>query len=459
MDFSLDDNNWEADRKTEILNRKLFNEEQIEIKKKSHKRCRSLESKKSTFECNVPKKLLKQTKNSSFPKENEGTIKILDHYPKPKVKKKKFKSKNNQINKTEECKLVIPIQNEPSRYKYDLDHKTNDKNKKTKSNKNNNVLPVNRKKILKSKAKKKFSKKYLSVTDDLEKNEEETNVDINVKRLKQTSPIKSLPNIEKLKKILTSASKPNITPKSELNEMKKNVTKSGTFILEKEKRNLFSSALKENAMERLKAAKFRYINEKLYTSNSKQALEFFKSDPDAFQLYHDGFNSQVSKWPLNPVDVIIQDIQKRPKSHVIADFGCGNAKIAQVFPDRVVHSFDLFSMNKYVTACNMANVPLDKESVHIAVFCLALMGTNINDYLHEAHRVLKPNGILKVAEVTSRIDNIDKFIDDINQFGFFNIHKDISHKMFIFLDFKKIKREKNRKAPIISLKPCLYKKR
>ena len=34
-------------------------------------------------------------------------------------------------------------------------------------------------------------------------------------------------------------------------------------------------------------------------------------------------------------------------------------------------------------------VPLTSASVDVAVFCLSLMGTNLVDFLREAHRVLK----------------------------------------------------------------------
>lgn len=37
----------------------------------------------------------------------------------------------------------------------------------------------------------------------------------------------------------------------------------------------------------------------------------------------------------------------------------------------------------------MAHVPLENESVDVAVFCLSLMGTNLQDYILEANRVLK----------------------------------------------------------------------
>lgn len=37
----------------------------------------------------------------------------------------------------------------------------------------------------------------------------------------------------------------------------------------------------------------------------------------------------------------------------------------------------------------MKNVPLNPQSCDIVVFCLSLMGTNVADFLCEAHRVLR----------------------------------------------------------------------
>jgi ribosomal RNA-processing protein 8 len=61
-----------------------------------------------------------------------------------------------------------------------------------------------------------------------------------------------------------------------------------------------------------------------------------------------------------------------------------------------------------VTACDMASVPLKSKTVDMAVFCLSLMGTNLADFLNEAHCVLKDVGILKIAEVRSRFESTDK---------------------------------------------------
>ena len=57
-----------------------------------------------------------------------------------------------------------------------------------------------------------------------------------------------------------------------------------------------------------------------------------------------------------------------------------------------VHSFDHVAVNDSVTACDIADVPIDDGELDVAVFCLSLMGSNFTDYLKEAHRTLKLDG-------------------------------------------------------------------
>ncbi|KAL3278269.1 hypothetical protein HHI36_013604 [Cryptolaemus montrouzieri] len=212
-------------------------------------------------------------------------------------------------------------------------------------------------------------------------------------------------------------------------------------------------------MEKLKVSRFRYLNEQMYSLESKDAQNLFINDPDSFEAYHEGYRKQVSRWPINPIDVIIKSIRKMPKSYVVADFGCGDAKLSREVEQKV-HSFDLVAANEDVTACDMAHVPLKKDSVDVVVFCLSLMGTNLHDYLREANRVLKIGGVMKIAEVESRFDDVDNFIKGVQLFGFQNIFKDFSHDIFYFIDFKKeMNIKKTRKLPTLSLHPCLYKKR
>jgi hypothetical protein len=48
-------------------------------------------------------------------------------------------------------------------------------------------------------------------------------------------------------------------------------------------------------------------------------------------------------------------VNSLPRSLIIGDFGCGEAKLAQSVKHKV-HSFDLVAPNKHVVACDIANV-------------------------------------------------------------------------------------------------------
>jgi len=134
----------------------------------------------------------------------------------------------------------------------------------------------------------------------------------------------------------------------------------------------------------------------------------------------------VESWPQNPVDLFIEFLTNScPPEAVVADFGCGEAKIAATVHDKVraIHSFDLVAANKFITACDISHVPLGDESIDIAIFCLSLMGTNFLDFVREAHRVLKSGGSLKIAEVISRFTDVGAFIKALNDVGFKLISK------------------------------------
>lgn len=219
-----------------------------------------------------------------------------------------------------------------------------------------------------------------------------------------------------------------------------------------------SSALRSRMEQRLESARFRYINEVLYTTTSGDAKRMFRQDPEAFGIYHRGFTAQVQRWPANPVDAIIAYIRHKPVSLVVADFGCGDCKIASSVKNKV-HSFDLAPICDLVTVCDMANVPLDDATVDIAVFCLSLMGTNLGDFLSEANRVLVMGGALKIAEVASRFENVRSFMGALANLGFKLVTKDTENSHFYLFEFVKTgEAPKNVKAGL-ELRPCVYKKR
>ncbi len=211
---------------------------------------------------------------------------------------------------------------------------------------------------------------------------------------------------------------------------------------------------------KLISARFRHINETLYTTPSTHASSLFSSNPEAFASYHAGFRAQVASWPQNPVEIFVQEIKARgavagPKSQqqlfkdqkkgggkkgkgnlaasaltdvgvkldplprsgaakacTILDLGCGDASLqASLLPYATSLKFDLHSFDlsrgdtpnaKLITVCDIAHLPLEDGSADVALFCLALMGTNWTDFVREAARVVRVGGECWVGEVRSR---------------------------------------------------------
>ncbi len=243
--------------------------------------------------------------------------------------------------------------------------------------------------------------------------------------------------------------------------------------------------------ERLEGAQFRWINELLYNSTGKKALKYVRENPKEFGEYHTAYNRITSEnWPNSPLRHIItslkSDIMLNDRNNlVIADFGCGDAKLAQFLEKETkgkgkgkgkrsrkslenrsikVHSFDLHALNSYVEACDMSSVPLKDGSVDVAVFCLSLMGTNYCEYLKEAHRVLLGNGLLKIAEVRSRILSLNRFKTLLHRLGFDVLDVGVKNSHFLFFDAIKSPNRNCRPlwddfVPSQVLAPCVYKKR
>ena len=197
--------------------------------------------------------------------------------------------------------------------------------------------------------------------------------------------------------------------------------------------------LQAKMRDKLTAARFRHLNQTLYTTPSSAALDLFSSSPDLFAEYHAGFLQQVrDSWPENPVEAYIRDIKMRGElpskngkdrgtvmislprrktgSCTIADLGCGDAPIARACQSQSrslnlkIHSFDLHASNALVTRADVADLPLRDGEADIAIFCLSLMGTNWISFVEEAWRILRGDGKgeVWVAEVKSRFGRVKR---------------------------------------------------
>ncbi|XP_015117995.1 ribosomal RNA-processing protein 8 [Diachasma alloeum] len=441
--ISLSNSDWEKSEVGDSLSKQLFTKTNSQKKRKNRDK-KKLKNSKSPQQNTAPtdpakdqilslKKNLQvinqKTLNSKIDKNVHSTKKSTKKNP---AESKKQATTNKQFFKSLKQKSLSSNPNE--RPKSKKPKFSPEKNSQSSQN------PSKSPKKLKPK-----SKKNKRNAD--ERNEQRSISKPNLsKKLKPENKQESKRKIVRLN--LSGKTKINVTKLAHLLEVK------NKGVVEK------PQSLRERMVAQLRASRFRYLNEELYKNDSTVSKQMFKEDPEAFKAYHDGYQRQVNQWPVNPLDVIITAVKKMPKDWIIADFGCGEARLAASVSQKV-HSIDLVALNDRVTACDMAHTPLLIGGVNVVVFCLSLMGTNLNDYLREANRVLKKEGILKIAEVESRFDNIEEFINLLASFGFKNTWKDLSHNLFYFMDFKKISEVtmKNQKLPQLTLKPCLYKKR
>jgi len=151
------------------------------------------------------------------------------------------------------------------------------------------------------------------------------------------------------------------------------------------------------------------------TTNGQLLLQ---ENPQEWPHHHTLYQESRKDSAVIPYEEMIRWCQQR-SDYTIGDFGCGEAKLAEAVSDRhTVYSFDHIAINDNAIACDMAHVPLDDETLDVAIFSLSLMGSNFTDYLQEAYRTLKLDGQLHIIESTSRFSDAGQFRTDLEALGF-----------------------------------------
>jgi hypothetical protein len=141
-------------------------------------------------------------------------------------------------------------------------------------------------------------------------------------------------------------------------------------------------------------------------------------NPEELAQYHTLYRAARKNWAVVPYEEMIRWCQQRT-GYVIGDFGCGEAKLAEAVSDRhTVHSFDHVAVNNDVVACDMAHVPLDDETLYVAIFSLSLMRSNFTDYIREVYRTVKLDGQLHILEATECFADRNAFVKSLEQVGF-----------------------------------------
>jgi len=163
---------------------------------------------------------------------------------------------------------------------------------------------------------------------------------------------------------------------------------------------------------------FSQMNRRWNRTGSAKMHERLTKNPEEWQQYHTLYREARKDWKVVPFEEMIKWCSKRD-DYVIGDFGCGEAKLAEVLSDKhTVYSIDHVGINDRVIECDMAKVPLDDEILDVAVFSLSLMGSNFTDYVREAYRTLRLDGHLHIIESTSRFKDLKGFVKGLRSLGF-----------------------------------------
>lgn len=172
-----------------------------------------------------------------------------------------------------------------------------------------------------------------------------------------------------------------------------------------------SSAKKETPEQRQKRTKseLSVLHQRYKTLNSQNLQKEFQDTPELWRHYHAISEENEKSFPEEsiPRNRIIQELTeiKGKRTRSVVDMGCGKAQIAEHFANDSRFTFinyDHVSSNENVIVQDISQTPLEDDSVEICILCLAMWGSNCNDYVKEAFRILESGGKLYIMEATKR---------------------------------------------------------
>jgi hypothetical protein len=157
------------------------------------------------------------------------------------------------------------------------------------------------------------------------------------------------------------------------------------------------------------------LHQKYKTMTSSNLHNEFQTNREQWSEYHNIVEKNEESFAKEeiPRNVIITELDKIKTKRTIevVDLGCGKAQIASHYKHDKrfhFHNYDHVSFdNKLVIEQDISTLPLDDDSIEIAILSLAMWGSNCKEYITEAHRVLETSGKLYIIEPTKRWTNVE----------------------------------------------------
>lgn len=197
-----------------------------------------------------------------------------------------------------------------------------------------------------------------------------------------------------------------------------------------------------------------YVNEIHRVANISKheniSKNVYGNDKNKFNEYHKHRQESIKSWVENPINYVADIINNRNEEsyHYIIDMGCGLNQLKDLIinGDKRVVGVDFYSDDKNVIQSDMCdlNKYVPNKSKDICVFCLSLWGTNYEDYIKEANRIMKHGGILIIVEPYSKFgenkhyNTIDDFSAKIEKYGFEVLGRNTIRNNFVYFKFHKI---------------------
>lgn len=203
--------------------------------------------------------------------------------------------------------------------------------------------------------------------------------------------------------------------------------------------NLYPEINDVNERERRINSELSEYNRRGKTLHSSTMHKEFFDNPDSWHRYHALRKSRMETWEEIPYEYIATKI--KDSRDIVADFGCGENLFRKCIPTNKIYAFDHIAIDDSVIACDMCNTGLENETIDVAVFSLALWGTNYKDSIIEANRIMKRRGFIYIAEPSKNYETQEeqqKLINILNECGFQLLSNIENRGKFIYITGIKI---------------------
>ena len=158
------------------------------------------------------------------------------------------------------------------------------------------------------------------------------------------------------------------------------------------------------------------LHQRYKTLKSENLHQEFNKEPKDWYRYHEISEENEKSFPEEevPRNRIIEklNIIKTKRTKLVVDMGCGKAQISSNFKDDnrfKFINFDHIAFDEKVRSCDISNLPIEENAVEICILSLAMWGSNCEEYIQEAYRVLETGGTLYIIEPTKRWSEKDEY--------------------------------------------------